>query len=177
MSYDSATNKVVLYIGPVKENALFTITAEPCLGDDGRLEDAGSMILRPITEQEKSMLNIVNVSEHMEDPVEIMLPAGQMITPVIFIADNPEDLLGLHVKGESESGFYARVMYTNGRGYSPLDIDNMKTSADYPNRDNQALEYLFVTRKWGYASDEWLTLSFSRTGEFPGTDAGGNPEP
>ena len=173
MSYDSATNKVVLYIGPVKENALFTITAEPRLGDDGRLEDAGSMILRPITEQEKSVLNIINVSEHMEDPVEIRLPAGQMITPVIFIADNPEDLLGLHVKGESESGFYARVMYTNGRGYSPLDIDNMKTSADYPNDlDNQSLEYLFVTRKWGYAKDEWLTLSFSKTGEFPDTDAG-----
>ena len=97
-----------------------------------------------------------------------------MITPVIFTADNPEDLIGLYVKGEFDTDkySYARVMYTNGYGYAPTDIDNSQTSADLFNYDDQRLEYLFVTRglkpeeKENYAKEEKAVLTFSHTGEF-----------
>ena len=168
MNYDSDNNKVLLYIGTVKETMLFNISAETSIGNHGRLDDAGSMILREITSEEKKLLNVINVSEHMNEAVTISLPAGQMITPVIFTADNPED------QGEFDTDkySYARVMYTNGYGYAPTDIDNSQTSADLFNYDDQRLEYLFVTRglkpeeKENYAKEEKAVLTFSHTGEF-----------
>lgn len=174
MNYDSDNNKVLLYIGTVKETMLFNIAAETSIGNHGRLDDAGSIILREITPEEKELLNVINVSENMNEAVTISLPAGQMITPVIFTADNPEDLIGLYVKGEFDTDkySYARVMYTNGYGYAPTDIDNSQTSADLFNYDDQRLEYLFVTRglkpeeKENYAKEEKAVLTFSHTGEF-----------
>ena len=159
LSYDPASNKLILYIGNPPETILFDIQNYEVL------KNAGNATLRKITQEESSLIQRIEVSENDRNAT-LTLPAGQTITPVIFTGSQ-EDLTNIKIKGTfSCDDASARVLYcgTNGRtGWIPYTMSSFSPFAGTSDRDGQRLEYLFVTRSGDVSSDATLELEFFKS--------------
>ena len=136
ISYDEMTGKVVIYVGEVEEDFIFEIY---------RSERPGTLKLRQITDEEKALINVINLPDMKDGYLKVSLDINEdtYFCPIIFQGDSSK-YSGLQLKcSYSDSSFGGRVVFGWESRYmfSQWSLSNGRV---LDNGDGHALEHAVI---------------------------------